>query len=130
MSQFTTPLVVEHLEGIRWIIRESFEYHVGSYPSDEVIVVPEGFDTDFASIPRIFWGILPPAGLYGKSAVVHDFTYRNALYSRKRCDEIFLEGMEVLSVEPWKCFVIYWAVRLFGWNAWRKRRKEQHEHGQ
>ena len=129
MSQFTSPLLVEFTGGERWYLIEGFEYHVGCYPSKEIIVVPAGFDTDFASIPRVFWPILPPTGLYGKSAVVHDYTYRHAPYSRKKCDEIFLEGLEVLKVSRWKCFLIYWAVRLFGWYAWRRRRRLQLERG-
>lgn len=118
MTQFTTPLYVEFTGKERWILLEGFEYHVGCYPSDEIIKVPSGFDTDFASIPRIFWSILHPTGLYGKAAVIHDYTYRHRLYSRKKCDDIFLEGMKVLGVDSWKCFVIYWAVRLFAWYKW------------
>lgn len=125
MSEFTSPLVVEHISEREWIVRESFEYHVGSYPSDQIITVPKGFDTDFASIPRIFWGILPPSGPYGKAAVVHDYCYRTACYSRKISDIIFLEGMDVLKVSGWKKIVIYYAVRWFGWHAWNKRRIER-----
>ena len=129
MSQFTSPLVVEHISENEWIVKKSFEYHVGKYPSDEIIIVPKGFDTDFASIPKIFWGILPPTGPYGKAAVIHDYCYRTACYDRKTSDAIFLEGMTVLNVSEWNKVVIYYAVRWFGWRAWNQRRKEQHEHG-
>lgn len=108
----------------KWIINETFEYHVGSYPSDEIITVPVGFDTDFASIPRIFWGILPPNGRYGKAAVVHDYCYRTACYDRKTSDVIFLEGMCVLGVGELTKAIIYYAVRLFGWHAWNERRSQ------
>lgn len=61
MTSFTKPLIVTPLEdGERWELVEEFEYHVGSVDSNEVICVPQGFITDFASIPRIFWNILPP----------------------------------------------------------------------
>ena len=33
------------------------------------------FMTDFASIPRPLWSILPQWGRYGNAAVVHDFGY-------------------------------------------------------
>ena len=127
MSQFTTPLVVEHLDGRLWELRENFEYHL-VYPAknqSDIIQVPESFRMDFASIPRIFWAILPPTGLYGKAAVIHDWLYRTQYYSRKRADIIFLEGMEVLGVPKWKRVVMYRAVRVFGWNAWRKNDKEK-----
>ncbi len=125
MSQFTTPLIVEPISEKNWILREPFEYHVGSYPSKNVIEVPIDFVTDFASIPRIFWSILPPTGTYGKAAVIHDYCYRTACFSKWLSDEIFLEGMVVLDVSLWKRIVIYYAVRWFGWWAWRKRRREE-----
>lgn len=43
--------------------------------SEPIIRVPAGFVTDFASIPRAFWVVLPPTGKYGKAAVVHDYLY-------------------------------------------------------
>jgi len=129
LSQFTTPLVMDKIGEKEWILLKTFEYHVGCYPSTEIIIVPEGFHTDLASIPKIFWPILPPDGPYGKAALVHDYCYRFACYNRKRSDEIFLEGMEVLKVEEWKQTTMFHSVRLFGWHAWNKRRKEQYEHG-
>lgn len=42
------------------------------------VIVPEGFITDGASIPRIFWSLagLKPDGLYRAAALVHDFFYQ------------------------------------------------------
>ena len=97
--------------------------------SDERIIVPAGFITDFASVPRVFWPIIDPIGEHGKAAVIHDYCYYTACYKRLRSDEIFLEGMEVLKVEEWKQTTMFHSVRLFGWHAWNKRRKEQYEHG-
>jgi hypothetical protein len=136
MSQFTTPLVADKISEKEWILKDSFEYHIGSYPSEEIIKVPIGFITDFASIPKVFWGILPPDGPYAKAAVIHDYCYRYGLYTRRRSDQIFLEGMEVLEVERWKRTTMYYAVRDFGWYSWYRRRIEQYlkekkdEHGQ
>ena len=120
MSSFTTPLIVQPVDPRNWKLVKPFEYHVGSIDSDEVISVPIGFITDFASIPRIFWSVFPPYGKYGKAAVIHDYIYRNGLYKRKKCDGIFLEGMVVLGVAVWKRKVIYWAVRIFGGSLYRK----------
>lgn len=116
MSSFTTPLHVTPLDGGRlWKLIAPFEYHVGSLESEEVIRVPAGFVTDFASVPRALWGVFPPFWHYGKAAVVHDYCYATQLYTRKRSDEIFLEAMKVLKV-PWLTrHTIYRAVRMFGW---------------
>ena len=62
MSQFTTELIIKPIDGKYWELLEGFEYHVGTYPSIEIITVPPGFITDFASVPRIFWPIIAPRG--------------------------------------------------------------------
>lgn len=42
----------------------------------DVIIVPKGFRTDFASTPRFLYPIFPPTGAWTKAAVVHDFLCR------------------------------------------------------
>ena len=120
MSSFTKPLIVEKLGDNKWKLHTAFEYHVGKEGSDEVVRVPEGFVTDFASIPRAFWSILHPTGRYAAAAVIHDFLYANHIYTRKRSDQIFLEGMKVLGVNWLTRGIMYRAVRWFGAKAWKK----------
>ncbi len=126
MSEFTTKLNVEPVGENIWELIEAFEYHIGKYPSDEIILAPEGFVTDFASVPKVFWRILPPNGKYGKAAVIHDYCYSTACYGRIKSDLIFLEGMKVLKVKRWKRNSMYTAVVLFGWWAWYKQRFKQY----
>jgi len=130
MSQFTSKLIVEPIGKGFWELQVGFEYHVGTYPSDEIIVVPAGFITDFASIPKIFWPIISPTGEHGKAAVIHDYCYYSACYSRLRSDAIFLEGMKVLKVKKWKRDAMYFGVVLGGWKAWhdhrQREKKERH----
>jgi len=95
-------------------VAEKFEYSVGSLDSGDVICVHVGFKTDMASVPRFLWFILPPHGQYGKAAVVHDYLYQECHRSRKDCDLVFKEGMEVLGVKRWKISMMYYAVRLCG----------------
>lgn len=82
------------------------------------IVVPAGFKTDFASVPRIFWPIFPPDGPHAKAAVVHDMLYQtrglHGEYTREECDEIFADAMTLLGVQSWRAWVMYRAVRRFG----------------
>lgn len=123
MSSFTTPLKLEYIDGRDWKVTEEFIYRIGSDTSEEAVKVPAGEITDFASIPRVFWRILPPTGEYGKAAVIHDYLYKHAVGTRKWCDDIFLEAMGVLKVSAWKRYAIYNAVRSFGWAAWNNHRK-------
>lgn len=99
------------------------------FESGEVglVVVPAGFDTDYASVPRVFWSIYPPDGSYTEAAIIHDWLYweQPPQLSRKQCDQVFLEGMAALGV-PWhRRRIIYSSVRLGGWAAWNKNKKEK-----
>ena len=111
-SSFTKPLVVREEGGRFWTLMEPFEFL--SERAERIIRVPVGFVTDFASIPRFLWAILPPTGRYGKAAVVHDFLYQTGEMSRLDADNTFLEGMEVLGVPYHRRYTMYWAVRAFG----------------
>lgn len=125
MSSFTEPLLVEFLDGKRWKLLKEFSYHVGEETSDEVITVPVGFITDFASIPRLFWTLIgPPAGEYGKAAVIHDFLYHIQTTTRKYADEVFYEAMQVLGVPFWKRWLMYHSVRTFAWIPWNAHKKK------
>ncbi|EDV2652081.1 DUF1353 domain-containing protein [Salmonella enterica subsp. diarizonae] len=113
MSKFTTPAILEMLGHYNWRVYEPFEFYLSDDSSD-VISVPAGFVTDLATVPRIFWILLPPDGKYAKAAIIHDYLYDNALRTKYEADRIFLDGMKVLGVPRWKRTIMYLAVRLFG----------------
>jgi len=120
-TDFCEPLILEYLNGRRWRLVQAFTYH--SQLAERAFIVPAGFVTDFASIPRCFWRVLPPTGEYGKAAVVHDGNYReNTTVTRKMADDVFLEGMRDLSVPAWKAQIMYHAVRLFGRGSYKGTR--------
>ena len=103
---------------IEWEVYEDFGYR--DTELDITVVVPKGSTTDFASIPRVFWSILPPwYPTYGEPAVIHDYLYRNGLYNRKIADLIFLHAMRESRVATWKQIIMFNAVRLFGKSAYK-----------
>lgn len=83
-------------------------------------LVPAGFETDFASIPRIFWNVLPPIGPYAQAAVVHDYLYRTGRVNRQEADLTFLLLMKTDGVNFFIRNIMYWAVRLFGGSHYHK----------
>lgn len=86
-----------------------------------VITAHIGFETDGASIPAVFHGIVgcPFGEAYTKAAVIHDALYRSALLSRKMSDYIFLEAMLSLGVDRPKARAMYLAVRAGGESSYR-----------
>lgn len=120
MSSFTVPLDIRFhdvpLKDKPFELLTDFEYHVGEEGSGNVIYVPKGYRTDFASIPSFFHRVLNPIGPHGKAAVIHDWLCDEDPHS---CDhryaaKIFLEGMVVLNVKPWKRNIMYKAVLFKG----------------
>lgn len=129
MSSFTTPLIVKVLDKYKFELYRSFIFHLDSKHSSRLIKVPKDFITDFASVPKAFWSIIPPYGKYTKAAVLHDYIYKYhgfvssdqfISYTRKEADRIFLQAMKVLGVGRIKRGIMYNAVRWFGAKAWNK----------
>jgi len=126
VSRFTDALVVTPLaDGRTWVILREFGYDVGAEGSGDRITVRVGFQTDFASIPRLFWAVLPRWGRYGNAAVVHDWLYWTQERPRAAADAIFHEGMGVLGVHRVTRWIIYGAVRAFGGFAWIRNRADR-----
>lgn len=122
MSTFTTPLNVEIIGKWKFKLIDPFEYHIGQYPSEDIIKVPKGFITDLASIPRIFWPILSPIDEYAKAAVLHDWLYYTGMYPKTKTEYIFNEAMQVLNTPEWKRKAVFNAVYYFGYYKWYKCR--------
>lgn len=126
MSRFTglDPIGRYLPDGINFQLEEPLTYAVGSEDSEELITVPCGFVTDFASIPNFIQLILPNS-IGRRAAIIHDYLYRSGglagKYTRKQSDEIFLEALEVLGVRFTRRITLYTGVRIGGWAAWKNR---------
>ena len=80
--------------------------------------VPAGMTTDLASIPRVFWSIIPPHGKHLPATILHDWLYMSRSVSRKMADNLFREAMEELGVDHDTIDIMYKAVRAFGQEAY------------
>ncbi len=108
MSSFTDVLLVSPLaDGKTWVIQRPFRYDVGAEGSSDTIAVPVGFRTDFATVPRLLWVVLPKWGRYGNATVIHDYLYWMQERTRREADCIFLEAMGVLGVGPIVKYAMY-----------------------
>ena len=120
MSSFTEYLYVKKISSRKWEVTRAFDYHVGKEGSGEVVSIPKGFITDFASSPRITWIFFPPDGKYTQAAVLHDYLIKTKQYSRTKTNKIFLEAMEVLGVPLWKRLMMYWSCQVWTYIFWDK----------
>jgi hypothetical protein len=127
---FVTPLQVESVDPFTWRLLGDLVW-VGSANPPDVITVPAGSTTDFASVPQVFQSFVPRTGAWTKAAVVHDhlcerlrgYTYSASFPEHRRIeptfdavetDAVFEKIMIEDGVPRWKASVMWAAVR---WGA-------------
>lgn len=117
MNRFQRPLQVE-LQSDRktWSLLASFSY---LDPDHGMIEVPAGFETDFASVPRLplTFALL---GQYGHAAaVLHDWLYRAGTLNRADADRVFLNALRSSGIARWRSWLMWAGVRIGGASRYR-----------
>lgn len=110
----------------KWKVME--DYAVWSDVLKTLIIIPEGFIFDGASVPKIFHSILGPTGLLLLGACPHDFGYRYSglitldpmeltakfvNYSKQDMDNLF-EELCAKEGLYWPAWIAKKAVSIFG----------------
>ena len=118
MASFLKPLLVKVLDdGKYYELIEELSYYRESN-KDDIIIIPKGFIFDGATVPRIFWTIIPPLGRYTRAACLHDYLIdvkwrKEKVITRKEADIIFLESMKAIKVNKLLAYTMYSAVRFY-----------------
>jgi Protein of unknown function (DUF1353) len=101
------------------------------------IEVPVGFVTDFASIPRPLWAVIPPRGKYNRPAIIHDYLYHYAPVdplngircTQARADYILREACENCDDRFTQRWAIFLGLKAGGFVTWNKYRKKDSDGG-
>lgn len=110
MSEFTRfsgPVDTRHIPSVDngwWppkqleLVRE-LVYHVGTYPSLNVITVRRGYVTDGATVPFGMRWIIRPIGWHLAACILHDYLVSDLRfkYTREQSIRIFAEALGVLA---------------------------------
>jgi len=112
------PSLIPFDDGEYWVLGNELVFTIRE--TGQRIVVPRGFVTDFASVPRVFWTFFPKHGEYTRAAIVHDYLYWEQKCNREQADELFDIVMEDSEVDSTSRFTIYAAVRVWGDDAWEE----------
>lgn len=117
-AKFMTTLQVRRTANGMWELTSALIYVSEILP--QVVVVPAGFKTDFASVPRLPVAYLLFGNAADEAAVVHDFLYSNNTngVTRKQADDVFAEASRVLGIPAWRRGPMWLGVRLFGGAHW------------
>jgi len=101
-----------------WRVKEEL-----TFVARRTTVIPKGFVTDLASIPRPFqWLFGDKEEACIPSCLVHDYYYSTGKGTRKEADDEFLQLMNVYKNPKfqWQRDLCYWAVVMFGGSGWGK----------
>lgn len=116
--KFLTPLRVLKQDG-EWFLTEDFCFTLDEY---KVMCVPQGFKTDFASVPRLPFAYLLAGNTSHEAAVIHDWMYADG-FERAFADDVFYAALRAEGVSLWRRWLMYRAVRLFGGGIYDAKRK-------
>ena len=106
-----------------WILMKPISWKPdSSAPGLPPVTVPEGFTTDLASVPRLFWSMLRPDGEYAYAAIIHDYLYWRQPGEREQADLIFWYAMQDFKIDRATAWAIWGAVRAGASGAWEDNR--------
>lgn len=127
MAKFLSQLEVEYIDAATRRLTKPLVYQ--SDILGECVIVPKGFKTNFASVPRF----LPLAyALFGdtahRAAALHDWLYSEECsgVARADADAVFLEAMQSEKMSWWRRGAMWLGVRALGW-AFKARRQTTKE---
>ena len=119
------PIVRAFGDGKHWVANEDLVWIIGK--TNEKIVVPKGFVTDYASIPPAIGIIvgLRKNGKYDRAAVIHDFLYWSQGCTRAQSDRLLVIAMKESAVAGLDSFKIFQGVDKGGKHAWEQNERER-----
>ncbi len=107
-------LTVRSLDADTWELVDDLVYH-GRW---ERFVVPAGFVTDFATVPRVVTWLVPRFGAYTLAAILHDWLstegIRSGAVTSRQADGIFRRVMRETGVPVLRRWLMWAGVR---WGA-------------
>ncbi|SDQ79958.1 Protein of unknown function [Pseudomonas lundensis] len=116
MSRFTTTLKTDQTD------RRTYKLLDDLVLADEelgAITVPQGFQTDFASIKVLHNAFLfvlfaLVAGYGNYAATVHDWLYEHGSLTRKEADAVLYRALRAEGVARWRAWLMWAGVRIGG----------------
>jgi len=116
---FKTFAVIQHVpDRNSWKVAQDLVY----WTPDVNITVPVGFETDLASVPRLFWGLIPHADKHiVEPSIIHDYMYagKTSVVKRSEADRILRAACKEMGAPAWYYWAVWAAVRIGGGSAWR-----------
>lgn len=121
-ATFITELDVRLVDGDNvWMLESPLIYYS---PLVGRIMVPSGFMTDFASVPRLPIAYALFGGKAHREGVIHDYLFRKDAVpevSFSKANKVFYEAMEARNKPFYIRWPMYLAVCMFSYPCFHKR---------
>jgi len=114
--EFVTDLDVRKLAGRQWRLLADFLCIIEDPEpgvSQRLVVVPAGFETDFASVPRLPLAFLMVGDVAHKAPVLHDYLY-TVKAGRQFADKAFAAALAAEGIGAARRGLMYAGVRMGG----------------
>ncbi len=119
MSRFLTKLqmaAADNTDDGKWVLTAPLIYQ--SDVAGRTFVVPRGFQTDLASVPRLPVIYLLTGDTASQAAALHDHLYSSHEVPRAMADAVLREASEVIGVPAWRRWAMWAGVRIGGASHW------------
>jgi hypothetical protein len=113
---FLTPLDVQEVTDNTWALTRPLSYV--SEVAQRTFIIPRGFVTDFASVPRVPVAFWLTGDTEHEPATVHDYLYQTHAVMKAVADDVFYEACLVIGSPRWRAWLMYQAVKRFGQSAY------------
>ena len=117
MSYFVSEEVILKIVRKGWVLETPVDYY--SEVLGHMVVVPIGFFTDLASVPRLMRWLVPVANAKNRrAAIVHDYLCYDEVQEKygitqRQADEVFREALKVCGVSAIGRWGMWTPVRAF-----------------
>ena len=122
------PLVEVEADGRQYpfTVARDFVYLWPGYGKWEgfPVCIPQGYQTDFLSIPKPLWPLLSPVGPGCWGALPHDIIYSSEAVERGMADRILYDAARDSGASVFRAGLLYSGVRAGGWVSWRSHKPE------
>jgi hypothetical protein len=119
-SEFLSSLDLRDIDDNKAMVISDLIYRSEIY--NGIIIVPEGFITDKASVPRVPIIYMAFGDRSHRESVIHDYLYKTGIVSKVKADRIFLEAMKARAKPLWVRWGMYLGVVVGAYPAWWEHR--------
>ena len=110
-------------DGTNFVLVDDLYYEIKK--TKKTIRVPNGFVTDFASVPWYARSAISVLGRHSIPAIVHDYLYWEQRCTREQADAILADAMDEYNSSKWQQWLVFYSVHWRAGGAWEENKQDR-----